>query len=83
MQPSAESVYESMIEKMPVVVAYVGADGRYGFVKKACERVLGRPREEIVGRHVKEVFRPDLYLKMQPDMAAALGGGKVPPGKEN
>ena len=74
MRPSAQSVYESMIEKMPVAAAYVGADGRYGFVNQACERALGRPRQEIVGRHVKEVFGPDLYLQMQPDMAAALGG---------
>ena len=36
MQPSAESVYESMIEKMPVAAAYVGADGTL----RLCERDL-------------------------------------------
>jgi len=52
----------ALIDHSPGHIAYVGADDlRYHFVNQRFESSFGRPREEIVGKHIKEVIGPDNY----------------------
>ncbi len=46
----------------PAYIAYVGADDlRYHFVNQKFEIAFGRPREEIVGKHIKEIIGESNY----------------------
>ncbi len=44
---------------------------------KPCETWFGCPREEIVGKLVKEIHAGSEYPKFQPEIAAVLSGRAV------
>lgn len=51
-----------LLDHLPVMIYGLDANGRFCLWNRECERVLGYPREEILGGS-----RPDLYLRMYPD----------------
>jgi PAS domain S-box-containing protein len=51
-----------LLDHLPVMVFGVDADGRYCLWNRECERVLGYPRDEVIGR-----TRGELYPQWYPD----------------
>jgi PAS domain S-box-containing protein len=47
--------WQSAAERCPVAVAFVGADGRYGYVNATFSKLLGWSRMEVVGKHWSEL----------------------------
>ena len=64
-------------DSLPVFVAYVDNDQRYRFNNEAYEGFLGRPRSEILGQTVSEVFGPKTYAEIEPHVNRALAGETV------
>ncbi|MDQ4087196.1 MAG: PAS domain-containing protein, partial [Pseudomonadota bacterium] len=64
-------------DALPVLVAYVDADQRYRYNNKAYEHWLGRPRRELYGRRLDEVFGGETYEIFRPLVEAALSGERV------
>jgi PAS domain S-box-containing protein len=52
----------ALLDHLPVMIYGMDADGRFCLWNRECERVLGYPRDEVLGR-----TRPELYLRMYPD----------------
>jgi len=51
-----------LTDHVPGHIAYVGAhDLRYQFVNQNFESTFGRPREEIIGKHIKEIIGESNY----------------------
>ena len=61
-------------DNLPVLIAYVGSDGRFQFVNETTTSWYGRPASELVGREVSEFFRPEVLDRIRPYLDAALNG---------
>ncbi len=46
----------SLIEAMPKEVVLTGKDGRIVFVNKACVKGIGLNKEDMLGRHITEIY---------------------------
>ncbi|HLM74330.1 MAG TPA: PAS domain-containing protein, partial [Polyangiaceae bacterium] len=68
---------KGIIDALPVLVAYVGADGRYRFASKGYEQWFGESRSQIVGKHVREVLGETAFQAIQSHLEAALAGQEV------
>ncbi len=66
-----------LTDTLPVYISYVGADQRYRWVNRRYEEWFHRPRDQIIGRHVREVQRPESYEAMRPYLERALRGERV------
>ncbi len=58
----------------PLLIAYVTAEGRYGFVNETAERWFGRSAAEIQGRRRDEVLPSPCLEKLAPYVESALAG---------
>jgi PAS domain S-box-containing protein len=50
-----------MTDALPLAVAYVDVEQRYQFTNRRYAGLHGRRPEDIIGAHVRDVMRPDLY----------------------
>lgn len=72
-QDSLQSLRD-MLDAVPALVSYVGADDRFRFVSKRYEDWFEVTRDEIIGRRVRDVIGEANYAKCGPHIAAALRG---------
>jgi PAS domain S-box-containing protein len=68
---------ELITDALPVLVSFVDADQRYRFVSAAYERWFGRPKADIVGKHVEEVLGVEAYRSVKANVERALSGTSV------
>jgi len=73
----SESRLRLLTDAVPVLISYVDADRRYRFNNRQYEEWIGRPREEILGLRVDEVFDAEAYARFQPFLDRALAGERV------
>jgi len=64
-------------DNMPANVAYIGADQRFQFINKGVEELYGLPREEIIGKHAREIQGDDIYREVGSQIVRALRGEEV------
>ena len=72
-QPEGELLL-LLAEASPQLIAYVDRDQRYRMVNRAYERWFGQPREEILGKHVRDFVGEHAYQAVRPHVEAALAG---------
>ena len=68
---------EFIIEAVPALIGYVGADECYRFNNPAYQQWFGRPLAEVAGRHVREVLGEAVYAVIAPYIRTALSGRPV------
>jgi PAS domain S-box-containing protein len=66
-----------ILDAVPAPVAYFDAEERYRFSNRAHERWFGRPRGELYGRSLREVFGPEQYEELRPLVGRARAGEKT------
>ncbi len=71
------AMLHSVAELLPAMVAVVGPDLHYRFVNQAFAHWHGRPPQEIVHRHPREVLGEERYELTRPYMERALAGEAV------
>ena len=64
-------------DAVPGLIAYVDADQRYRFVNRKYEDVYAVPRQDIIGKHVKEVWGETTYREAESHLEAVLSGREV------
>ena len=74
---ASEAFLRSITDLVPSRIAYVDREQRYRFVNGRYEEWFGRRREEIVGKHAKDVLGDSLYERVQPHIQAVLSGREV------
>jgi diguanylate cyclase (GGDEF)-like protein/PAS domain S-box-containing protein len=52
---SAELLLEQIADEMPQPIAYLRADGYFGFVNRTYANWSGKTRDQIVGKHLNEI----------------------------
>lgn len=63
-----------ILDALPVRVAYFDAEQRYRFVNLSFEKWNGIPREEILGKTLREIRGEEAYLQRRPYLEATLSG---------
>lgn len=74
---AGEARLRLVTDALPVLISYVDSTHCYRFVNRTYEQWFGLQREEIVGRHAREVIGEAAYQTMRPLIDAALGGRGV------
>jgi PAS domain S-box-containing protein len=64
-------------QRLPALVSYVSAELRYVWCNEEYTRWFALPRGEIIGRTMAEVLGTEAWRKIEPQVAAALGGSFV------
>lgn len=73
----SESRLRLITNRLPALIAYVGADQRYRFINAHYEEALGRPKGRPFGRHVYEVLGDEAYAIVKPNVERVLSGQTV------
>lgn len=71
------SVWRIFLDALPVLVSYVDPDHRYVFNNRAYEEWFACDREDIRGRHVREVVGEPVYALIKPKLDEGLAGNAV------
>jgi PAS domain S-box-containing protein len=66
-----------IVESVPALIGYVGADERYRFNNPAYQQWFGRPLPELAGLHIRDVLGEAAYRLIVPYVRAALAGQHV------
>ncbi len=69
--------FELTLNAVPTPVTFIDAKMQVTYANRALEEWLDRPREEILGRHLREVIAPDELITLGPQIAAAMRGESV------
>ncbi|MFP5286597.1 MAG: PAS domain-containing protein, partial [Thermoanaerobaculia bacterium] len=64
-------------DSLPVLISYIDRSHRYRFVNQAYEEWFGIPRDEIAGRHAREILGAAAYDSLRPFFDRAVGGELV------
>src|SRR5688572_5159567 len=67
----------AIADVLPVMIAYIDRDTRYAFVNRPLAEWLGRPRDQILGRTMREVVGEANYAAREPIVKAALAGERI------
>ena len=62
---------------LPACIFYTDANYRYRFVNKTCEEWFGYSRDDIIGRHGREILGEVAYQAVEPYIKQVLGGELV------
>lgn len=66
-----------LTDALPVLIAYVDREQRYRFNNKYYEDWFGRSRDEVTGRHVRDILGEEAYAVREAAIRAALAGEHV------
>jgi PAS domain S-box-containing protein len=75
---ASEHQMRLITDNTPAAIAYVGADDlRYRFVNQRFETLCNRPRDQIVGRHIREIIGEENYRFALPSIEMVKSGRAV------
>ena len=67
----------SLVDRLPVFIAYYGRDHCYHFVNARYEQWFRRPRAWFMGRRIASVVGEEAFGQLRPQLARALTGAAV------
>jgi PAS domain S-box-containing protein len=71
-----ENLLSLIADTIPSVITYIGADLRYQFANSAFERYRGISREQVRGRHLRDVLGEVVFQRIAPQLELALKQGR-------
>ena len=63
-----------LTDSMPALICYVDTDERYRFVNQTYTEWFGIPRDQLIGKKVREVVGDAAYQEIRPQILQALEG---------
>ncbi len=73
----SEQQFRLMTDALPALISYVDSGERYRLNNTAYERWFGHSREQLCGRHVKDVLGRATYDAIKPHIDTVLSGEAV------
>ncbi|MEM7516101.1 MAG: PAS domain-containing protein, partial [Planctomycetota bacterium] len=73
----SEKELRILTDSIPMKISFVDAEGRYRFTNQEYVRSFGLSKEELYGRHVRDVVGESAYEQVEPMMERALSGALV------
>ncbi len=72
-----EQKLRMITDALPVYISYLDNSQRYQFVNKTYEIRFGLTREQICGKHIREIMGEDAYKVIQRNIEQALAGNPI------
>ncbi|MGZ8919912.1 MAG: PAS domain-containing sensor histidine kinase [Limisphaerales bacterium] len=72
-----EAQLRLIADTVPALISYVDKGGRYQFNNRAYEKWFGKTREEIAGKHMREVLGVGAWGKVRPYFKRVMAGEEV------
>lgn len=72
-----EQLLRLVVDALPALVSYVGADQRYKLVSRTYESWYGTPSQELVGHTLVEIIGEAAYAAILPHLERVFAGHKV------
>jgi PAS domain S-box-containing protein len=69
-----QELLEQLIDTLPALVAFIDREGRYRLLNRTYEDWFGRPRGEIIGKHMREVLGEEAFALRKVQFEAVLRG---------
>ncbi|MDH5410529.1 MAG: PAS domain-containing protein, partial [Alphaproteobacteria bacterium] len=70
----SEAQMRTIADNLPVFIAYIDNELRYGFVNSTVEKWYGRSSRDIIGRKISDIVLSETYRRLLPRMEAVLSG---------
>jgi PAS domain S-box-containing protein len=64
-------------DALPALVSYVDTNERYTYVNNSYCKWFGQSRENIIGKHIREIVGEDAYASLAPYVYKVLSGKEV------
>ena len=77
MQRSHDRMLRQLVDASPAMVSYVDSDGRFRLTNRAFEKWLGATRDDLYGRHLREVLGEGPFEAIRGHVERALKGESV------
>ncbi|MEI7683949.1 MAG: PAS domain-containing protein [Planctomycetota bacterium] len=71
---ATQLVLRNVLQLLPAFFSIIGADRRYRTVCRSCELLFGRPRCDIEGQLVSDMFGSEVFAKVGPLLERAFAG---------
>lgn len=68
---------ELIVDNVPAMLAYVDNQERFIYVNKNYADWYGYTQEELIGKFIHDLIKPDVYLRAKPHYQAVLNGQTV------
>jgi PAS domain S-box-containing protein len=73
----SEQQLRLITDSLPELIAHIDSNQRYIFVNESYAKWVGRPRSEILGKHLPEVIGDDVYKEIRERVETVLSGRPV------
>ncbi len=73
----SDNFYSTMLDALPLTIAYVDAEERVLYANRACGALFERDVEGIRGQLARDVAAPELYAQLATELSFALRGRQV------
>jgi PAS domain S-box-containing protein len=73
----AEEQLRLIVDAVPVLVSYLDREQRYRFNNRAYEEWFGHSREEVYGRHIRDIVGEEAYAAIRGYLETVLSGQPV------
>lgn len=70
----SEQQLRLITDSVPAMIAYVDSSQRYIFVNESYAQFVGKPRDQIPGKQIRDVLREDAYEQIRERVATVLSG---------
>ncbi len=77
MQRAHDQMLRQLVDASPAMVSYVDSDGRFRLANRAFENWLGTSRNELYGRHLRDVLGEEPFEAIRGHTERALRGESV------
>ena len=74
---ASETQLRMVTDSIPALVAYIDTNERYQFVNRQYSDWFGKPRQDFLGKKMRDVQGARAYAIIKPYVAEALSGGEV------
>ncbi|HPC85092.1 MAG TPA: PAS domain-containing protein [Smithellaceae bacterium] len=75
--PESAETLLSVLNAVSFLIAYIDREERYGFVNRAYASWYRVRQEDLIGKKVSELLKPDAYERASANIKKALGGQSV------
>jgi PAS domain S-box-containing protein len=73
----SEEFYSTILDSLPLTVAYVNGDERIVYANRACGVLFARNADDFRGKLIRDVLTPELYAQLAESIALAFRGQHV------
>jgi PAS domain S-box-containing protein len=70
----SEAQLRLLTDSLPVLITYVDRELRYRFANQTCETWYARPKDELIGRRLRDVVGDAAFEQLRPRVEGVLSG---------